>query len=159
MAAAPLIDLDTIDLDKVVVSREQLYSVLKQANRFALVDGLLHFDLDGGMVVGYMDVKEDAWWATDHIPGRPLLPGALMVEASAQVCTYDFMHRRTDLNDKFVGFSGLENTRFRQSVEPGCRFLIVGTPVRVRSRMFTYRTQGFVDGKLVFESDIVGVVV
>lgn len=158
MASEPLIDFETLDLSKTVVTKAEVLKVLQQRGRFEMVDGLLYFDTEGDLVVGYKDIVAGDWWTTDHIPGRPLFPGVLMIEASAQVCTFDFMHR-TEHKDIFVGFGGVNNTRFRATVEPGCRLVIAGQLQRIRSRMFTYQAQGFVDQKMVFESEILGVVV
>jgi 3-hydroxyacyl-[acyl-carrier-protein] dehydratase len=158
MASPPLIDFDAYDLSKTVVTKAQVLEVLQQRNRFEMVDGLLHFDPTGEIVIGYKEVRSDDWWTTDHIPGRPLFPGVMMIEASAQICTYDFMHR-TENKDIFVGFGGVNNTRFRATVEPDCRLVIVGKLERIRSRMFTYQAQGCVDRKMVFESEVLGVVV
>ena len=156
MPAAPLVDLENLDLDEVVVSKEEMYRTLKQAGRFALVDGILRLDTSGEMVVGYKDVHTDEWWAEDHIPGRPIFPGTLMVEASAQLSTYDFMQRRPELVNAFIGFIGIDNTRFRAIVEPPCRLIFVCNISRIRKTLFTYQVQGFVESEMVFESQITG---
>ncbi len=159
MAAEPLIDLSTIDLDTVVASKDRVLEFLKQRGRFEMLDGVCHMDLEGGTIVGHKDVKGSDWWASDHIPGRPLFPGALMVEGAAQLCTFHFLNAREDLAGAFLGFGGLDNVRFRAAVEPDCRLVMVGKLNRMRSRMFTYHSQGFVGDKLVFEAGIRGVVV
>ncbi|MEO0651844.1 MAG: 3-hydroxyacyl-ACP dehydratase FabZ family protein [Planctomycetota bacterium] len=159
MAAEPLIDLKSIDLTQTVADKPALLEVLKQRNRFEMCDGVVHMDLEEGVIVGFKDVKADDWWVDDHIPGRPLFPGALMVEATAQVCTYHFLNLRQDLEGQFVGFGGVDKVRFRAAVEPGCRMWLIGKVVRVRSRMFTYKAQIFVGETLVFEGEILGVVV
>lgn len=160
MPAKPLIELDSIDLSRVIVPREELGAYLKQRGSFAMLDGVLHESPELQLVVGFKEIRSDDWWAADHIPGRPLFPGALMVETAAQLGTYDYVRHRSEFGaDQFVGFGGLDNTRFRATVTPDCRMIFVAKLQRARARMFTYRTQGFVDGGMVFESDVIGVVV
>lgn len=156
MPIKPLVDLDSYDLTKSIFTKEQMYSVLSQAGRFALMDGVIHFDLEDQLIIGYRDVRSDEWWAEDHIPGRPLFPGTLMVEASAQLATFDFLQRREALDNAFIGFTGIDKTKFRATVEPDCRLIIVCKIARLRNTMFTYDVQGTVDGSIVFESRISG---
>jgi 3-hydroxyacyl-[acyl-carrier-protein] dehydratase len=153
-----LIDFDELDLSRVVVGKEGVREACKQRGRMEMLDGILHFDLEGALIVGFKEIRADDWWAADHIPGRPIFPGALQVEGAAQLCTYDFMHRRRDLAGKFVGFAGMNDTRFRSLVEPPSRLIFVARLHKSRSTMFTYRTQGFVERRLVFESEVMGVV-
>jgi 3-hydroxyacyl-[acyl-carrier-protein] dehydratase len=158
--STPLVDPRALDLSRILRTREQIYAVCKQAGRFRLLDGIVRFDPESSEpVVGFKDVRADEWWASDHIPGRPIFPGALQVEAAAQLCTYDFMHRRKDLEGQFVGFAGLNDTRFRGIVEPGTRLVLAAKVEKVRHTMFTYLAQAFVADKLVFETEIIGMVV
>lgn len=159
MPATPFVDCAALERAPAVVSRAEIYRFCKQSGRLALLDGLLRFEPAGEVVVGYLDLDASQWWAADHIPGRPIFPGVLMVEAAAQLCTFDYMHRREDLGEAFVGFGGIDAVRFRGVVEPPARMLFAGRPKRLRGSMFTYETQGFVGGRLVFEADILGVVV
>ncbi len=158
MPVIPLTDLDALDLSKVVVTRDKLYSVLKQQGRFALLDGVLHHDIENELIVGFKDIKHGDWWGEDHIPGRPLFPGALMVETCAQLSTFDFFQRRPELAEAFVGFTGINATKFRATVEPACRMLFVSHVTRLRESLFHYKCQGYVDGKMVVESEVSGMV-
>jgi 3-hydroxyacyl-[acyl-carrier-protein] dehydratase len=158
LAAQPLIDFDAHDLSHVVAGRDAVRVHCRQRNRFEMVDGILLHDLPGELIVGFKDIRKSDWWAPDHIPGRPLFPGVLMIEGAAQMCSYDFMVRMPHQQEKFVGFGGVDDTRFRGVVEPDCRLIFVGKPLRMRETLFTYAAQAFVDRKLVFESQIIGVV-
>lgn len=158
MPSSPLIDLTTIDPEQLVADKAAIYGVLPHAGSFALLDGVCHFDPEGDTIVGFKDIRDDDWWVPDHIPGRPLFPGALMIESSAQLCSYDYMRKVGDLGGGFLGFGGLGDTRFRGAVQPGVRMVFVGKVNRMRRSMFIYDAQGFVDGKLVFETQIKGVV-
>ena len=159
MPSEPLIDFETVDLSRVVATRDDILAKIRQRGRFALLDGILHVDPDGSRIVGFKEIRTDDWWAADHIPGRPIFPGALMCEAAAQLCSYDYL-RKTELPDgAFLGFGGMNDTRFRGVVQPPARLVFAARPERVRSRMFSYAAQGFVGRDLVFETEILGVLV
>ena len=161
MPTQPLLDLSTLDLSRTIFQREDMQRILRQRGRFSLVDGILHLDpKTSDFVVGYLDVRADGWWAEDHIPGRQLFPGVLMVEASAQLGSFDFFQRHPEISATFIAFTGTDSTRFRATVEPPCRLLLVGKVNRFRVHggkvMFTYEFQGLVEGKVVFETEVSG---
>lgn len=158
MAATPLADLDALDLSTVVLDREEIRTACKQRGELEIPEGILHYDQDEHLVVGFRDIRAEDWWAPCHIPGRPIFPGVLQIEGAAQLCTYDFIKSTPDLDGKFVGFAGLNETRFRGIVEPPARLIWVCKVKKVRRSMFIYDTQGFVDGNMVFETEIMGMV-
>ena len=158
---APLADLATLDLSRTVFTVADMQKVLRQRGTFSLIDGILHLDpAQSDIVVGYRDVRPDEWWAKDHIPGRPIFPGVLMVEASAQLGSFDFFKRHPEVPLTFIAFTGIDGTRFRATVEPPCRMFFVGKAERSRVHggkvMFSYAFQGLVDGKVVYESQVSG---
>jgi len=157
MATAPLLDPARIDLSQRVATHAEIYIVLKQAGRFALLDGIAYFGKDDNTSVGWKDIRADDWWTSDHIPGRPLFPGVLMTEAAAQLASWDYIQRAQDFQS-FLGFAGLNETRFRGIVEPGVRMHWVSRVLRIRTRMFVYAVQGFVGESLVFETEVVGTI-
>ena len=161
MAGKPLIDCTEMDLSQEVVPRDELEGWLKQRGRFWMLDGILHIDNEQRLVVGHKNIHADDWWAEDHIPGRPMFPGALQIETAAQLASYNFMTFKgdEDLGERFVGFGGVDKARFRGVVEPECRLIIAARLIRSSARMFRYQTQGFVDGQLVFEAEILGVII
>ena len=157
MANAPLLDPALIDLSRTVATKSEIYAVLKQAGRFALLDSIAYFGKEDGTAVGWKDIRADDWWAADHIPGRPLFPGVLMTEAAAQLASWDYIQRTQDFQS-FLGFAGLNETRVRGIVEPGVRMHWISKTLRIRTRMFVYQVQGFVAESLVFETEVVGTI-
>jgi 3-hydroxyacyl-[acyl-carrier-protein] dehydratase len=158
MPSKPLFDLDSIDLTRILATPDQLKQKLAQRGTFEMLDAAVHRDEEAGIIVGYKEIRGDDWWAPDHIPGRPLFPGALMIETAAQLCSYDYSMRAAEGDDRFVGFGGLNGTRFRGVVEPEGRMHFVAQVKRIRKSMFIYQTQGYYRDKMVFETEVVGVV-
>lgn len=159
MPSAPLLDPTVFDPTRPVATRDDILEVIKQRGTFALLDGVLAMEKDPDRVVGFKEIRGDDWWAKDHIPGRPIFPGVLMIEAAAQLCSYDYLLRHHKGEDIFLGFGGTDATRFRGLVAPPCRLIFVAEARRVRKTLFTYYAQGFVGSELVFESEIMGLAV
>ncbi len=150
----PLVDLSGVDLDALEMSIEEVRTYNAQRYEMEQLDGVICVDLDGGFAVAYRDVRDDAFWVKGHIPGRPLLPGVLMIESAAQLSS--LYYKIITKDDRFLGFGGVENVKFRGAVVPGQRVIIVSRVIEVKSRKAVFDTQGLVDGKIVFEARIIG---
>jgi len=156
MAAQPLLDLSTIDLTKLAFTREQVYEVLPHRFEFMQLDGMVHLDVEQRVAVGLRQVKEDEFWVRGHIPGQPLLPGVLMLESAAQMASY--LSNALRPTDQFIAFGALEAVKFRASVSPPATMYIIEKAIEVRRRRTVCDAQGFVDGRLIFEARITGMV-
>jgi 3-hydroxyacyl-[acyl-carrier-protein] dehydratase len=151
-----LVDLDQLDLSKVLITREQIYQrLLPHAFEFQVLDGTFHIDVPGLNLVSFVDVKKDAWWVRGHVPGRPILPGVLMLEMAAQASAI-LLKAADPSHNAFIGFGGVESCKFREAVVPPARLYILCHGVEYRSRRIISDTQGVVDGRLVFEARVTG---
>jgi 3-hydroxyacyl-[acyl-carrier-protein] dehydratase len=149
-----LVDLDSLDLGHVLAGPAEIRKRNPHRHEMELLDAVVHFDRESGAIVGYHDVRGDEFWVRGHIPGRPLFPGVLMVEAAAQLCSYYYKDEHPDV--PFFGFAGIEDVRFRQTLSPGQRLYLVGQKREFKTRRAIFDTQGIVDGKLAFEARIIG---
>ncbi len=149
-----LFDLGRIDLGTDLLTREQVYERLPHRFEFMLLGGVCYLDSDAQRLVAYADVTRDAWWCRGHVPGRPLLPGVLMLEMAAQASA--ILAELCGGKHGFVGFGGVEACKFREAVVPPARihFLVVG--VENRPRRVKAVAQGVVEGRLIFEATTVG---
>jgi 3-hydroxyacyl-[acyl-carrier-protein] dehydratase len=152
-----LIDLMSLDLNKPTVNMEAIRSVIPHRYEMEQLSGILKFEPETGIIVGYKDVTNNEFWVRGHIPGRPLMPGVLMLEAAAQLCTY--YYKKITQDERFLGFGGIDKVKFRGKVVPGDKLILIAKNIELRSRRAIFDTQGVVDGKLVFEGVIIGMVV
>lgn len=157
MPPAPILNVATLDFDRPIADRAAIGERNPHRFEFALLDGVVLADRESGQFAGYYDVRPDAWWARGHIPGRPLMPGVLMIESAAQLMSY--YYRVTSEVEGFLGFMGIDGVRFRDTVEPTCRLVSVGRVKKMTSRRFTSDVQGLVSGAIVFEATITGMIV
>ncbi|MDF1740882.1 MAG: beta-hydroxyacyl-ACP dehydratase [Verrucomicrobiales bacterium] len=159
MASQPILDLTTINPEDVAVTKDEILALNAQRDEFEQVDKLISIDLEEGLAVGIKTQKSDEFWTRGHIPGRPIMPGVLMIEMAAQISSVIY-HLKFETNGtKFFGFGGVNNVKFRGSVEPGADLIMVVKAKKLRSRMAIFEAQGFVDGTMVFEGEVTGIVI
>ncbi len=154
MPPQPFIDLDRLDFDHMLADREGICKINPHRFEFAQLDGIIKLDYEAGVIAGYRDVKADEFWVRGHIPGRPIFPGVLMIETAAQLVSYYVVANQPGKG--FLGFGGVDGVKFRGSVEPGQRIIMLGKMVEMRPRRCVGDTQAFVDGKMVYEGRIIG---
>lgn len=152
-----LIDLNNIDLNKPIIDIEGIRAVVPHRYEMEQLSGIIKYSIEEGIIVGYKDVSNNEFWIKGHVPGRPLMPGVIMLEAAAQLCTY--YYKQTTKDERFLGFGGVDKVKFRGKVVPGDKLIIIAKNKELRSRRAVFDTQGVVDGKLVFEGIIIGMVV
>jgi 3-hydroxyacyl-[acyl-carrier-protein] dehydratase len=150
------LDPSRLDLNRVVVDREEIRRVNPQRFEMEHLHAIVHLDRTAHILVGYKDVGADEFWVRGHMPGYPLLPGVLMCEAAAQLASY-YVCTAGLLQGDFIGFGGMENVRFRGTVKPGDRLVLVGKGIRLHRRQTIFNVQGFVGEVMVFHADIIGV--
>ena len=157
-----LFDLSQIDLAaEPVFGREAIGKVNPQRFEMQQLDGILWYDKEKALILGYKDVTEDEFWVRGHIPGRPLMPGVIMIEAAAQLSS--FFLKQVYQEKGFIGFAGIEGAKYRSVVEPGQRLYLLGHiskyKQRKRTTHVTTNVQGVVEGTMAFEAFVSGMAV
>ena len=157
MAKDLLFDISGVDLTQVAVSAEEVGAMNPQCGDMRQLDHVIWISDTKEQALGVQAIPMDVWWGPLHIPGRPLMPGVLMIEAAAQLSSIHY-HKRTE-NDNFVGFTRLDDTVFRGQVLPGDTLYLLSHEISFKRRRFITLTQGMVNDKVVFEAKITGMVV
>lgn len=149
-------DVSRFDPSKIVVGKDEIRKVNCQRFEMEHLDGILHIDPAGTYLVGYKEVRADEFWVRGHIPGMPLLPGVIMLEAAAQLCSYYAMTHGVIKPGTMLGFAGIEEFRFRGPARPGDHLIIVAKGERLNRRQSIFDVQGFVNGNMIFHGKIIG---
>lgn len=123
---------------------------------FLLVDRVLDIDLQAKTIRAIKNVSVNEPCFTGHFPGRPVMPGVLMLEAMAQSCALlSFETEGVSLGDNQVFyFVGIDGARFKRPVEPGDQLMLEAVLDRARAGMYKYKVRAYVDGEVAAEAEI-----
>lgn len=163
MASQPILNPATVNLEEVAVSKGEILAVNPHREEFEQIDKLISLNIEEGIAVGIAvgikTQRPEEFWTRGHIPGRPIMPGVLMIEMAAQISSLMYHFKFDTAGKKFFGFGGVNKVKFRGSVVPGDDLLMVVKATKLRSRIAIFEAQGFVGEKMVFEGEVTGVVV
>ncbi len=152
-----ILDPSEYDLNHCVADLEAIRRKNPQRYEMEQLTAIVLDDPVRNVCVGYKDYSPQEFWIRGHMPGMPVLPGVLMCEAAAQLCSY-FVRNHNLLEADIIGFGGLDAVRFRDVVTPADRLVLVASLLRVRPGvMVSARFQGFVRDSMVCEGEIKGV--
>jgi 3-hydroxyacyl-[acyl-carrier-protein] dehydratase len=94
-----------------------------------------------------------------HFPGRPIMPGVLIVEALAQAAGVLAVESLgLTGSGKLVYFMAIDGAKFRTPVEPGCLLELKVSFVQKRSTVCKFAGQAFVEGKLAAEANFTAMI-
>lgn len=94
-----------------------------------------------------------------HFPGRPIMPGVLIVEALAQAAGVLAVESLGLANSgKLVYFMAIEGAKFRNPVEPGCLLQLDVEFVQKRSSVCKFAGKALVEGKVVAEANFTAMI-
>ena len=117
-----------------------------------LVDRVESLDLDRS-IVAMKAVTINEPFFQGHFPGRPIMPGVLIVEAMAQAAgVLAVQSLGLAGSGKLVYFMAIEGAKFRAPVEPGCLLRLEVEFVQKRSTVCKFAGRALVDGKLAAEA-------
>ena len=122
---------------------------------FLLVDRVLEVE-EGVRIKALKNVTINEPFFGGHFPGRPVMPGVLMIEALAQAAALLAFKSMADGlgEDSVYYFVGIDGARFKRPVEPGDQLVLEVELLRVRSRIFKFKARATVDGALAVEAEL-----
>ena len=133
-----------------------IQGILKQLPHrypFLLVDRVLELERNT-RIKAIKNVTFNEPFFTGHFPGRPVMPGVLILEALAQAAgllAFDAMGKVPDENNIYY-FVGIDSARFKRPVVPGDQLVLEISIDRVRAGIWKFKGIASVDGEVAAEA-------
>ncbi len=142
-----------IVFDNVAIQR-----ILPHRHPFLLIDVVTDFE-PGKRIVGIKSVTANEHFFVGHFPGRPVMPGVLIVEAMAQTGGILLLKDDDEVENRLVFFMSIDNVKFRKAVVPGDQLVMELTMLKARRNTFKMAGKAYVKGDLVCEAEMMAGIV
>lgn len=137
---------------KEALDINEIMKILPHRQPFLFVDRITHLE-KGKRAVGYKNLTINDDFFRGHFPGRPIMPGVLILEAMAQVGGV-MMLASEENRGKLAFFMAIDNAKFRKTVVPGDQLVFEVEAGKMRSKIGSVHGKALVDGKVVAEADL-----
>lgn len=136
---------EELDVNKIM-------KILPHREPFLFVDKITCLE-QGRSARGIKNVTINDYFFKGHFPGRPVMPGVLIVEAMAQVAGIMMLAPKEN-QGKLAFFLAMDNVKFRKTVVPGDQLVLDVVAGKMRSKTGQVLAKAYVDGKVVTEADL-----
>ncbi len=137
---------------------QEILRILPHRYPFLLIDRVLSLEV-GKRIVAVKNITMNEPFFQGHFPGRPIMPGVLIVEAAAQAGgILALLSTPEHLGNPSIFLMGLDKVRFRQPVVPGDQLRIEVETIRGGKKFWKMRGKAFVDQTLVAEGEMLAAV-
>jgi 3-hydroxyacyl-[acyl-carrier-protein] dehydratase len=138
----------------VVLDVEAIQKLLPHRPPFLLVDRVVLLE-PGKRLVAWKGVTMNEPFFTGHFPGKPVMPGVLILEALAQAGALLAMMSLPpeEVRRKITYLMGIDGARFRRPVVPGDRLELHVEVTKQKASVWKERATAIVDGHTVAEAE------
>ena len=128
------------------LGRAEIEQILPHREPFLLIDEVVELE-PGRRVVARREVRAEDPWFAGHFPGRPVMPGVLIVEAMAQTGAVAVLVEEEN-RGKIAFFAGIDDCRFKRVVEPGDTLVLTCEIDQVRGPIGRGKATAYVGDQL-----------
>ena len=147
-----------MSLPQLPLTLEDIQNILPHRYPFLLVDRIVTLE-PGKRIVGLKNISINEPFFQGHFPGRPIMPGVLIVESLAQVGgILALLATPENLGKTSIFLTGLDKVRFRQPVVPGDQLRLEVETLRGGKKFWKMQGKAFVDDTLVMEGEMMAAV-
>ena len=135
------------------LNKDQIKLLLPHREPMLLIDELTNIN-KLSTATGIVNVNKNSFFVDGHFPNQPVMPGVLIVEAFGQTAAALTAHGidKSTYENKLVFLMGIEKARFRNPVIPDCKLILNVEAIRSHGRVWKYKGQAFVNGKLMADA-------
>jgi 3-hydroxyacyl-[acyl-carrier-protein] dehydratase len=130
-----------------------IQKILPHRYPFLMVDAILEMERHK-RIVGIKNVTYTEFWFPGHFPGKPVMPGVLIIEAMAQCGGLLLLQEVEDRENKLLYFAAIDECRFRRPVIPGDQLRIEMEAVSWKLNVCKLRGQASVNGEVACEATL-----
>ena len=136
----------------MLMNREQIKEVLPHREPFLLVDEVEEMEV-GKSIVAKKYVTEDEYYFQGHFPGRPIMPGVLIVEALAQVGAVVILSC-PEFKGKTAYFGAINSAKFKRKIVPGDVLTLEVEMIKQKGPIGVGKATATVDGALAVSAEL-----
>ncbi len=135
------------------LNKQEIINLLPHREPMLLIDELINIKkLFSATAI--VNVTKDSFFVQGHLPGQPVMPGVLIVEAFGQAAaalTAAGIDKK-EYENKLVFLMTVDKARFRSPVIPDCKLELNIEAIRSHGRVWKYKGDAFVEGKKVADA-------
>jgi len=132
----------------------EILKLLPHRYPFVMVDRILELE-PGKQIVGLKNVTINEPFFQGHFPGRPVMPGVLILEGMAQVGGIMAYYENPEaIGNKLLFFAGIDKARFRRPVVPGDQLIFTLTMLKEKRGVTIMGAKAEVNGKVVAQAEL-----
>lgn len=137
---------------------EEILEILPQRYPFVMIDRITKFT-PGEKCTAIKNIAANEPYFQGHFPGRPIMPGVLILESMAQAGAFLVLYDLEKPLKKGMFLSAVEKSKFRKTIVPGDQVILEMKLLKFRLGTVKLRGEAYVDDKLVVEATILATLV